>query len=83
MIEKLNREDRYEIMRIIINNANPALIAALVKDFGYKFNTKDDIEQKRRELLEYLQEMNMVWNNYYEDALDEFELVSGEDKYRR
>lgn len=65
---KLNRKKKYEIIKEIISDLNPRTINEVVNKVH-----KDDIndaEYRRRELLEYLDEMNIVWNEHNVDVTD-------------
>lgn len=69
---KLNRLTRYEITRELIQQASPELIYDLITKSGFESDEKVmDIEAKRQEILDYLDEMRQAWVDYgYVDLTD-------------
>ena len=76
----LNRKTRYEIIRELINKADTSTIRELVNNSGFynriinngiKLNLDyDDIEYRRKELIDYLDEMEKTWEDNYTDMTD-------------
>lgn len=67
----LNRNNRYEIIKKLIKNASIEQINEIIVNFGFKcYQNNDDIEYRRKELLEYLDEMNKCWNKHNFDLTD-------------
>ena len=66
----LNMQKRYQMIRQMIINASPEVIIKLVEYYGFKNNKFDDVEYRRRELLEYLDEMHKCWNEHNIDLTD-------------
>ena len=66
----LNRKTRYEIIKTLIETANPGLIHSLVLEYGFDDSTIDDIEKRRKQLLDYLDEMEICWNDHFIDMID-------------
>ena len=66
----LNRQTRYEIIRELVSSASPELIGKLVTSFGFDDESIDDIENRRKQLLEYLDEMQICWNDHNIDMTD-------------
>jgi hypothetical protein len=67
----LNRKNRYEIIKELINKASPELINELVSKVDFKgYNPSDDPEYRRMEILGYLEEMNNCWNKHNIDMTD-------------
>jgi hypothetical protein len=68
---KLNRKQRYEIIKEIISNADPEIIKQMIISSDFKDDSIDiNIEYRRKELLSYLDEMNTCWNENYTDMTD-------------
>ncbi len=68
---KLNRKQRYEIIKEIISNADPEIIKQMIINLDFKDDSIDiNIEYRRKELLSYLDEMNTCWNENYTDMTD-------------
>lgn len=67
----LNRQTRYEIIKELISNASPEELEELVIKFGYNYyQINDDIETRRKQILDYLEEMNTCWMENYTDMTD-------------
>ena len=66
----LNRKTRYEIIKNLIETANPGLIHSLVLTYGFDDSTIDDIEKRRKQLLDYLDEMEKCWTDHFIDMTD-------------
>lgn len=67
----LNRQTRYEMIKELITKASPEIIEELVITFGIKYyQVNDDIEIRRKQLLDYLDEMNTCWRENYTDLTD-------------
>ena len=76
----LNRKTRYEIIRELIKKANPDIIKELVinsgfyelvTQFGFSIDSNtDDVEYRKLELLNYLEEMEKCWTDNYKDMTD-------------
>ena len=68
---KMNRKNRYEVIKEIISKASPKLIDELVSKTDFRgYNPSDDPEYRRRELLAYLEELNNYWNENNIDMTD-------------
>ena len=63
----LNRKTRYEIMKSIISSLDPELIRELVISYGFDDN---NIEFRRKQLLDYLDEMQRCFNEHNIDLTD-------------
>ena len=63
----LNRKTRYEIMKSIISSLDPELIRELVISYGFDDN---DVELRRKQLLDYLDEMQRCFNEHNIDLTD-------------
>ena len=67
----LNRKIRYEIMKKLINESSPERIMELVRSYGFDHDcTKMDVEYRRSQLIDYLDEMNECWNEHNIDLTD-------------
>ena len=67
----LNRQKRYEIIRELIKRANPDVIEKLVIATGIEYDKNDDdIEYRREELLNHLDEMKAYWDKDNIDLID-------------
>ena len=68
---RLNRQNRYEIIKGLVEKASPEVIDELVKGTDFRgYSPSDNPEFRRREVLEYLEEMNNYWNKYNIDVMD-------------
>lgn len=65
----LNRNDRYLIIKELIIKSSPETIKQILISIK-AYNEGDDIEYRRNELLNYLDEMNESWNKRYTDLTD-------------
>ncbi len=67
----LNRQTRYEMIKKLIINASPEMLEELVITLGFEYyQVNDDIEIRRKQLLDYLEEMNTCWKENYTDMTD-------------
>lgn len=66
---KLNRNTRYEIIKELIKEANPETLNKLVNDL-WDNDSIDNTEERREELLEYLEDMNTLWHEKNIDLTD-------------
>lgn len=66
---KLNRNTRYEIIKELIKEANPETLNKLVNKLWDK-DSIDNTEERREELLEYLEDMNTLWHEKNIDLTD-------------
>ena len=68
---KMNRQTRYTIIRELISIANPEIIESLVTGSNLGYNHENDnIEIRREQLLDYLDEMHACWNEHNIDVTD-------------
>lgn len=81
----LNRKTRYEIIKNLIVTASPEMIEELIITFGFKYyQANDDIETRKKQLLDYLEEMNTCWNEKYIDMTDrQFIKVVDSNEHKR
>ena len=66
---KINRKTRYEIIKELIKEANPETLNKLVNDL-WDNDSIDNTEERREELLEYLEDMNTLWHEKNIDLTD-------------
>ena len=68
---QVNKQTRYEIIRELIKLASPELIDSLVRNSSFAgYETGDNPEYRRKELLEYLDDMNDLWKENFTDLTD-------------
>lgn len=83
---KLNRQTRYTIIKELINIASPEVLEELIVTYGFKcFQISDDVEVRRKELLDYLEEMNKCWNENYIDLTDRqyIKIIEIDDNHKK
>lgn len=66
---KLNRNTRYEIIKELIKEIDKETLNKLVNKLWDK-DSIDNIEERREELLEYLEDMNTLWHEKNIDFTD-------------
>lgn len=60
---RMNRKNRYEVIKELVNSASPELIDELVSKTDFKgYESTDNPEYRRQEMLDYIDEMNSCWN---------------------
>ena len=81
----LNRQTRYEIIKRLISMANPELIKELASSFGFVDESNEDIEERRKQLLDYLDEMHIYWNDNNIDLIDKqyIEIIEDPEAIKR
>ena len=65
-----NRKIKYEIIKKIINNASPELLKVLISYYGFEYKSVDDIKNIKQQLLNYLNELQIHWEEYKVDMTD-------------
>ncbi len=82
----LNRKTRYKIIRKLIYAASPEIIEKLVSDSNIEYDKENDnAEIRRKELLDYLDEMHICWNENNIDMTDRqyIEVIDSSNKHKR
>ncbi len=82
----LNRKTRYKIIRKLIYSASPEIIEKLVSDSNIEYDKENDnAEIRRKELLDYLDEMHICWNENNIDMTDRqyIEVINSSNKRKR
>ena len=68
---KLNRKNRYKIIKEIINRTSDEQIREIINYLNvYGCQEDDSLDYRRNELLNYLDEMNDCWNSNNKDMID-------------
>ena len=67
---KIIREKIYEIIREIVSDMGRCELKNHIKDLGFEYVSADNIEDRREEILNYLEEMNTAWNEKHVDMTD-------------
>ena len=66
---KINRKTRYEIIKELIKETNPETLNKLVNSLWDK-DSINNTEERKEELLEYLEDMNTLWHEKNIDLTD-------------
>ena len=67
---KIDRETIYKIIRNIITDADDYELINTIKENGFEYASINNIDKKRKEILNYLDEMNTAWNEHHVDMTD-------------
>ena len=65
-MDKMDRETKYEVIKKILNTANPILVYNIITELWVQ-DDPDNVEDRRVELVDYLKEMNVFWNEHNVD----------------
>ena len=82
----LNRKTRYKIIRKLIYATSAEIIEKLVSDSNIEYDKENDnAEIRRKELLDYLDEMHICWNENNIDMTDRqyIEVIESSNKHKR
>ena len=69
-MKTINRKTKYEIIRNIISSANPGLIKDVASSYGIEETSIREIEERRNDLLNHLDEIQAYWNDNNIDMTD-------------
>ena len=68
--EFLNRETKYEIIKDIINELGDCELEYYIRNIGFTDVGQHNVNVRREEILNYLEEMNTAWNEHHVDMTD-------------
>ena len=74
-MKTINRKTKYEIIRNIISSANPGLIRDATSSCGIEETSIKDIEERRKALLDHLDEIQTYWNDNNVDMTDRQDMI--------